>query len=224
MSNSLRPHELQHARPPCPSPTPGVYPNPCPSSQWCHPAISSSVIPFSSCPQSFPALGSFLMSQLFTWGGQSIGVSASTSVLPKNTQDWSPLGWTGCISLQSKGLSGVFSNTTVQKHQFFGANDSKWGQFSFTKIFSLNLSSKNCVRNFIIAKSLSHFMRGQVRIVIQFFSHLKLCIDPSDKEQLNSIGNLCSHNSNPSRAKENHSKLFVFMFFFLFVCFFFFFF
>ena len=113
-------------RPPCPSPTPGVYPNPCPLSWWCHPTSSSSVIPFSSCPQSFPASGSFQMSQLFASGGQSFGVSASTSVLQMNTQDWSPLwrwtpGWTGCISLQSKGLSGVFSNTTVQKHQFFGA-------------------------------------------------------------------------------------------------------
>ena len=119
VSNSLRPHELQHARPPCPSPAPGVYPNPCPSSRWCHPAISSSIVPFSSCPQSFPASGSFPMSQLFTSGGQSIGVSASTSVLPMNTQDWS-LGWTDWICLQSKGLSRVFSNTTVQKHQFFG--------------------------------------------------------------------------------------------------------
>ena len=119
-SYSLRPHEPQHARPPCPSPTPGVHPNPCPSSQFCHPTISSSVIAF-SCPQYFPASGSFQMSQLFAWGGQSIGVSASTSVLPMNTQDWSPLGWTGWISLQSKGFSRVFSNTTVQKHQFFGA-------------------------------------------------------------------------------------------------------
>ena len=119
VSHSLRPHESQHARPPCSSPTPGVYPNPCLSSRWCHLAISSSVIPFSSCPQSFWALGSFPMSQLFAWGGQSIGVSASTSVLPMNTQDWSPLGWTGWISLQSKGLSRVFSNTAVQKHQFF---------------------------------------------------------------------------------------------------------
>ena len=102
MSNSLRPHELQHARPPCPSPAPGVHPNPCPLSRWCHPTISSSVIPFSSCPQSFPASGSFQMSQLFQSGGQSIGVSASTSVLPVNTQDWSPLGWTGWISLLSK--------------------------------------------------------------------------------------------------------------------------
>ena len=99
VSNSLQPHETQHARPPCPSPTPGVYSNACPSSWWCHPAISSSVIPFSSCPQSLPASGSFPMSQLFTWGGQSIGVSASTSVLLMNTQDWSPLGWTGWISL-----------------------------------------------------------------------------------------------------------------------------
>ena len=120
MPDSLRPHESQHARPPYPSPTPRVYPNPCPSSQWRHPAISSSVVPF-SCPQSFPELGSLSMSHLFAWGGQSIGVSASTSVLPMNTQDWSPKGWTSCIFLQSKGLSRVFSNTTVQKHQFFGA-------------------------------------------------------------------------------------------------------
>ena len=119
VSNSLQPHELQHARPPCPSPTPGVHSNSRPLSQWCHPAISSSVVPFSSCPQSLPASESFPMSQLFTWGGQSTGVLASASVLPMNTQDWSPLGWTGWISLQSKGLSRVFSNTTVQKHQFF---------------------------------------------------------------------------------------------------------
>ena len=121
MSDSLRPHELQHARLPCPSPIPRVYSNSSPLSQWCHPTISSSVIPFSSCPQSFPASGSFQMSQLSTSGGQSIGVSASTSVLPMNTQDWFPLGWTGWIFLQSKGLSRVFSNTAVQKHQFFGA-------------------------------------------------------------------------------------------------------
>ena len=121
MSDSLRPHELQHARLPCPSATPAVYPKPCPSSGWCHPAISSSVVPFSSCPQSLPALWSFPMSQFFVSGGQSIGVSASASVLPVNTQDWSPLGWTVWISLQSKGLSRVFSNTTVQKHQIFSA-------------------------------------------------------------------------------------------------------
>ena len=104
-----------------PSLTARVYPNRCPLSLWCHPTISSSVVPFSSCPQSFPASGYFQMSQLFTSGGQSVGISASTSVLPMNTQDWSPSGWTGWISLQSKGLSRVFSNTTVQKHQFFGA-------------------------------------------------------------------------------------------------------
>ena len=120
-SNSLGPHELQHTRPPCPSPTPGVYPNPHPLSQWCHPTISFSVVPFSSCPQSFPASGSFQMSQLFASGGQNIGVSASTSVLPMNIQDWSPLGWTGWISLQFEGLSRVSFNTTVQKHQFFSA-------------------------------------------------------------------------------------------------------
>ena len=120
VSHSLRPHGLQHARPPCPSPTPEVYSNSCPSSQWCHPAVSSSVTPFSSCPQSLPASGSFPLSQLFTWSGRSIGVSASTSVLPMNTQDWSLLGWTGWSSLQSKGLSRVFSNTIVQKHQCFG--------------------------------------------------------------------------------------------------------
>ena len=118
VSDSLRPHELQ---PPCPSPTPGVYSNSCALSQWCHPAISSSVIPISSCLQPFPASGSFPMSQLFAWGGQSTGVSASTSVLPMNTQDWSPLEWTSWIPLQSKGLSRVCSNNTVQKHQFFGA-------------------------------------------------------------------------------------------------------
>ena len=121
MSDSLQPHEPQHARPPCPSPIPRVHPNPCPLSRWSHLTISSSVVPFASCPQSFPALGSFQMSQIFTSGDQSIGVSASTSVPPMNTQDGSPLGWTGWISLQSKGLSRVFSNTTVQKHQFFSA-------------------------------------------------------------------------------------------------------
>ena len=116
---TLWPHESQHTRPPCPSPTPGVHPNSCASSRWCHPATS--VVPFSSCPQSLPASESSPMSQLFAWGGQSIGISASASALPMNTQDWSPLGWTDWISLQSKGLSRVFSSTTIQKHQFFGA-------------------------------------------------------------------------------------------------------
>ena len=120
MPDSLRSHGLHHTRLPCPSPTPGAYSNSCPSSQWCHPAISSSVVPFSSCLQSFPESGSFPMSQFFTSGSQSIGVSASASVLPMNIQDWFPLGLTGWISLQSKGLSRVFSNTTLQKHQFFG--------------------------------------------------------------------------------------------------------
>ena len=121
MSDSLRPHGLQHARLPCLSPTPRAYSDSCPLSQWCHPTISSFVIPFSSCLQSSPASESFPMSQLFPSGGQIIGVSASTSVLPMNTQDWSPLGWTGWISLQSKGLSRVFSNTTIQKPQLFSA-------------------------------------------------------------------------------------------------------
>ena len=120
-TDSLRPHGLQHTRLPCPSPVSWVYSNSRALSWWCHPTISSSVIPFFSCLQSFPASGSFPMSQLFAWGGQSIGVAASKSGLPMNTQGWSPLGWTDWISLQSKGLSRVFSNTTVQKHQFFNA-------------------------------------------------------------------------------------------------------
>ena len=128
VSDSLQPHELQHTRPPCPSPTPGVYPNSCPISRWCHPAISSFVVPF-SCPQSLPASKSFPMSQLFAWGGQSTGVSASASFFPMNTQDWSLLEWTGWISLQSKGPSRVFSNTTVQKHQFFSAQLSSQSNF-----------------------------------------------------------------------------------------------
>ena len=119
MSDSLRPHEPQHVRPPCPSPTPRVYPNPCPLSWWCHPTISSSVVPFYSCPQSFPASGSFPMSQLFTSDCQSIGPSASASVLPMNSQGWFSLGLTGLMSLLSKGLSRVFSNTTVQRHRYW---------------------------------------------------------------------------------------------------------
>jgi len=121
VSDSLRPHESQHTRPPCPSPTPGVHSNSHPLSRWRHPAISSSVVHFSSCPQSLPASESFPMSQLFTWGSQRTGVSALASFLPKKSQDWSPSEWTGWISLQSKGLSRVLSNTTVQKQQFFSA-------------------------------------------------------------------------------------------------------
>ena len=124
MSDSLQPHELQHARPPCASPSPGVHSNSGPSSQWCHPAISSSIASFSSCPQPLPASECFPMNQLFTWGGQSTGVSALASFVPKKSQGWSPLEWTGWISLQSKGLERVFSNTTVQKRQFFGAQPS----------------------------------------------------------------------------------------------------
>ena len=123
MSDSLQPHELQHTKPPCPSPTPGIYPNPCPLSQWCHPTISSFVIPFSSCLWSFPASESLPVSQLFTSGGQSIGASASASVLPMDIQDWFPLGLTGLI-LMSKGLSRVFSKTTIQRHQFLGTQPS----------------------------------------------------------------------------------------------------
>ena len=126
VSDSLPPHGLQHTRVPCPSATPGDCPNSCPSSWWCHPTISSSVIPLSSCLQSFLASGSFPMSQFFASGRQSIRVSASASVLPRNIQDWFPLGWTGWISLQSKGLSRVFSNTTVQRHQFFSTQLSLW--------------------------------------------------------------------------------------------------
>ena len=134
VSDSLRPHGLQHARPPCLSPTPGVYSNSCPLNRWCHPTISFFVVPFSSWVQSFSASGSFPMSQFFKSDGQSIGISASASVLPMNTQDWSPLGWTGWISLQSKGLSKVFSDTTVQKHQFFSAQLSFYF-FKFNFIF-----------------------------------------------------------------------------------------
>ena len=123
VSDSLWPHELQYSRPPCPSPTLGVHSNSRPSSRWCHPAISSSVVPFSSCLQSLPASVSFPMRQVFSWGGQSTGVSALASVLPKKSQGWSPLEWTGWISLQSKGLRRVFSNTTVQKHQFFSLSN-----------------------------------------------------------------------------------------------------
>ena len=123
VSDSLWAHESQHARPPCPSPTPGVHSNSCPSSWWCHPAISSSVVPVFSCPQTLPASESFPMSQLFTWGGQNTGVSALASFLPKKSQGWSS-EWTGWISSQSKGLSRVFSNTTVRRHQFFGAHPS----------------------------------------------------------------------------------------------------
>ena len=139
-SDLLWPHESQHARPPCPSPTPGVHSNSCPLSRWCHPAISSSVAPFSSCPQSLPASGSFLMSQLFAWGGQSIGVSTSASVLPKNTQEWSPLGWTGWIYLQPKGLSSLL--------QYYSSNISVLWRSAF---FIVQLSHSEHSSGFIFS-------------------------------------------------------------------------
>ena len=142
MSDSLRPHESQDARPPCPSPTPGVHSDSRPWSRWCHPVISSYVVPFSSYPQSRPASESFPMSQLFTWGGQSTGVSALASFLPKKSQGWSPLEWTGWISLKSKGLSRVFSNTTVQKHQYKSFAQEDWQWLSKQTRCSLLLSSQ----------------------------------------------------------------------------------
>ena len=170
MSDSLRLHEPEHTRPPCPSPTPGVHPNPCPLSQWCHPTISSSVVPLSSCPQSFPTSGSFQMSQLFASGGQSIGVPASTSVLPMNTQDWSPLGWTGWISLKSKGLSRVFSNTTVQKHQFFSAQLSLW---SNSHIHTLHWKNYSFDYRTFVGKVTSLLLNMLSRLVITFLPRSK---------------------------------------------------
>ena len=169
MSDSLWPHELQHARPPCPSPTPGVYPNSCPLSRWCHPAISSSVAPFSSCPQSFPASGSFPMSQLFSSGGQNIGVSASASVLPMNTQDSSLLGWTGWISLQSKGLSRVFSNTTVQKHQF----DSAFFTIQLSHPYRTTWKTIALTRWTFVGKIMSLLFNMLTRLVITFLPRSK---------------------------------------------------
>ena len=158
VSDSLRPHESQHTRPPCPSPTPRVYSHSCPSSLWCHPAISSSVVPFSSCPQSLPASGSFQMSQLFTWGGQSIEVSASASVLPVNTQDWSPLGWTGWNSR-------VFSKTTVQKHQFFSADvssqsNSQHPHMTTGKTIALTRNFVGKVMRQLVVRKWKHCVKG----------------------------------------------------------------
>ena len=147
-SDSLQPCRLQHARPPCPSPAPGVYSNSCPLSQWCHPTIPSSVVPFSSCSQSFPASGSFQMSQFFASDGQSIGVSASASVLPMNVQDWFPLGWTGGIFLHTRGLSRIFSNTTVQQHQFFSAQPSLWSNSHMTTGKTITLTIQSFVHSF----------------------------------------------------------------------------
>ena len=172
MSDSLQPHEPQRARPPCPSPTPGVHPSSCPLSQ-CHPTISSSVVSFSSCPQSFPASGSFQMSQLFTSGGQSIGVSASTSVLPMSTQDWSALGWTSWISLQSKGLSRVFSNTTLQKHQF-----------CTTTFFIIQLSHPYMTTGKPIALTRRTFVGKVVSLLLNTLSRLVITFLPRSKRLL----------------------------------------
>ena len=171
VSDSLWPHESQHARPPCPSATPGVHSNSCPSSQWCHPAISSSVVPFTSCPQSLPASESFPMSQLFASGGQSIKVLALASFLPKNTQDRSPLGWTSWTSFQSKGLSRVFSNTTVQKHQFFSAQLSSQSN-SHIHTWSLEKNIALTRRTFV-GKVMSLLLNVLSRLVITFLSSSK---------------------------------------------------
>ena len=171
VSESLRPHESQHTKPPCPSSTPGVHSDSRPSSQWWHPAISSSVIPFSSCPQSFPASESFPMSQLFTWGGQSTGVSALASFLPKKSQGWSPSEWTGWIPLQSKGLPRAFSNTTVQKHQFFGTqlssqSNSQHPYMTTGKTIALT------IRTFV-GKVMSLLLHMLSRLVITFLPRSK---------------------------------------------------
>ena len=171
MSDSLRPHELQHTRPPCPSPSQGIHSNSRSSSRWCHPAISSSVVPFSSCPQSLPASESFPVSQLFAWGGQSTGVSALTSVLPMNTQDWSPLGWTGWIFLQSKGLSRVFSNITVQKQQFFGPQlSSQSNSHIHTWLLEKNIAFKGWI---FVGKVMSPFFNMLSGLVIAFLPSSK---------------------------------------------------
>ena len=174
VSDSLRPHELQHARPPCPSPTPGVHPNPRPLSWWCHPTISSSVIPFSSCPQSFPASGSFPVSQLFASGGQSIGVSASTSVLPMNTQDWSPLEWTGWISLQSRGLS----KSLLQHHS------SKASILQCSAFFIVQLSHPYMTTGKTIALTRWTFVNKVMSLLLNMLSRLVITFLPRSKRLL----------------------------------------
>ena len=173
MSDSLWPHELWHARPPCPSPTPGVYPNSCPSSRWCHPAVSSSVIPFSSCPQSLPPSESFSLSQLFAWGGQSIGVSASASVLPMTTQDWSPLGWTGWISLQSKGLKSF-----LQHHS------SKASIVQRSAFFTVQLSHPYMTTGKTIALTRQTFVGKVMSLLLNMLSRLVISFLPRSKHLL----------------------------------------
>ena len=179
MSDSLRHHEPQHARPPCPSPTPGVHSDSHPSSQWCHPAISSSVVPFSSCSQSLPASESFPTSQLFAWGSQSTGVSAVASFLPKKSQGWSLSEWTGWISLQAKGFSRVFSNTTVQKHQFFGAQPS-------------SQSNSNMTTGKTIALTRWTFVGKVMSLLFNMLSSLVITYLPRSKRLLNSWLHFCS--------------------------------
>ena len=166
MSDSLQPHGPQHTRPPCPSPTSGVNPNSCPLSRWLHPTISSSVVPFSSCLQSFPASGFFQMNQLFASGGQSIGVSASTSVLPTNTQNWFSLGWTGWISLQSKGFSRVFSNTTVLWRSAFFV-------VQFSHPYMITGKTTALTRWTIVGKAMSLLFNMLSRLVITFLPRNK---------------------------------------------------
>ena len=178
MSDSLRPHELQHARPPCPSPTPGVHPNSCPSSHWCHPAISSSVVPFSSCPQSLPASESFPMNQLFAWGGQSIGVSALASILPKSTQDWSPLEWTRWISLQSKGLSRVPYHTKSQHHS------SKASILRCSAFFTVQLSHPYMNTGKTIALTRWTFVGKVMSLLLNMLSRLDITFLPRSKSLL----------------------------------------
>ena len=175
MSDTLWPHELQHTRPPCPSPTPGVYSNSCPLSWWCHPAISSSVIPFSSCTQSFPASRSFPVSQLFAWGGRSIGVSALASVLPVNTQDWSALGWTGWISLQSKGLSRVFSNTV---------HSSKASILQRSAFFIVQLSHPYMTTGKTIALTRQNFVGKVMPLLFNMLSRLVITFLPRSERLL----------------------------------------
>jgi len=174
VSDSLRPHESQHARPPCPSPTPGVHSNSRPLSRWCHPAISSSVVPFSSWPQSLPASGSFPMSQLFAWGGQSIGVSASASVLPMNTQDWSPLGWTGWISLQSKGLS----KSLLQHHS------SKASILRCSAFFTVQLSHPYMITGKTIALTRQTFVGKVISLLFNVLSRSVITFLPRSKRLL----------------------------------------
>ena len=189
VSDSLWPHEPQHARPPCLSPTPRAYSNSCPLSRWCHPAISSSVVPFSSCPQSIPASGSFPMSQLFAWGGQSIGVSASASVLPMNTQDWSPSGLTGWISLHSKGLSRVFSNN----------HSSKASIFQCSAFFTVQLSHPYITTGKSIALTRWIFVGKVMSLLFNMLSRLVITFLPRSKCLL--ISWLQSPNRSPALDK-----------------------